>query len=125
MHWFRSLPVSTLLLGLLACTALWGWYTMQGQQIVLARIQERQQIEQAAFRQLKEELATQKNVTTGLATSILKQEDAIRDMVILTKNFNWILQDLGKEVIRLLGDVRVLEADKLPASRAKLGTRKR
>ena len=125
MHWFRHIPVPTVLLGLLAGTVLWGWYTLQGQQAVLARIEEQQQVEQAAFRQLKEELATHKHVTVGLATSILKQEDAIRDVVILTKNFNQLLQDLGKEVVRLLGDVRVLETEKLPARREKPGARKR
>lgn len=125
MHWFRRVPLSTILLGVLACTVLWGWYTMQGQQAMLARIQEQQQDAQTAFRQLTEELATHKHVTVGLATSILKQEDAIRDVVILTKNFNQLLQDLGKEVIRLLGDVRVLEAETLPARRDKPSARKR
>ena len=125
MHRLRHVPVSTILLGLLACTILWGWYTLQGQQAMLARIQGQQQVDQAAFRQLKEELATHKHVMVGLATSILKQEDSIRDVVILTHNFNGILQDLGKEVIQLLGDVRILEADTLPAKRVKPGARKR
>lgn len=99
--WLSALRLTDLAVYALCGIIVVLWYTRQAQSIRLMHVEQQWESQQQALKDLETRLLTQRAVVEGMAASILKQDDKLREVVTLTREFHTLLQQFGTATIAL------------------------